>query len=104
MPLEDAALQALMEQVSRRILEKLEKGKKLSTEDILLLYLDLAHRDVVETRRELREEIRMLASRIDEANRRIDQVNARIDAVHGRLEEQRREPVSYTHLTLPTKA
>ena len=52
-----------MSQVSKRILEKLEKKQKLSTEDILLLYLDLMRKEMRETNR-----------RIDDTNKRIDKV------------------------------
>jgi len=35
-----------MAQVSKRILEKLERGKRLSTEDILLLYMDMTYTEL----------------------------------------------------------
>ena len=37
MPVEDTPVSTMLAQASKRILEKPEKGKKLSTEDILLL-------------------------------------------------------------------
>ena len=45
----------MLAQASKRILEKLEKGKKLSTEDILLLYMDMTHNKLEELRGEIRE-------------------------------------------------
>ncbi len=54
MPVEDTLVSTVLAQASKRILEKLEKGKKLSTEDILLLYMDMTHAEL----KELREEIR----------------------------------------------
>jgi hypothetical protein len=54
---EEAVLSSVLSQVSRKILEKLEKGKKLSTEDILLLYLDMTYKSIRNTREELREAI-----------------------------------------------
>ncbi len=90
---EEAVLGSILSQVSKRILEKLEKRQKLSTEDILLLYLDLTHKEIRETRRELKEEIREtrreLREEIDETNKRIDKVqetlSARIDSVQKTL-------------------
>ena len=108
MPVEETLLSTVLSQVSRRILEKLEKGKKLSTEDILLLYLDLMHREMRELREELREtnrridEVRgTLLAKIEETNRRIDSVqemmlakieetNKRIDETNKRIDESNR--------------
>ncbi len=82
---EEAVLSTVLSQVSKKILEKLEKGKRLSTEDLLLLYLDLMHKEM----REIREEIRETNRRIDETNKRIDKVqevlSARIDKVRESL-------------------
>ncbi len=93
MPLEEAAFSALISQVSKRLLEKLEKGKKLSVEDILLLYLDMTYQEIREMRRELREEIARLERKIeglekktdetkDEIIKRIDEVNKRVDRLY----------------------
>ncbi len=71
MPVEDTVLSAVLGQVSKRILEKLEKGKKLSTEDILLLYMDMNYTEL----REIKEELRETNKRIDETNKRIDSIN-----------------------------
>jgi hypothetical protein len=69
----EAVQGAILEQVSKGILEKLERGKKLSTEDILL-YLDTTFREIRELGRELRGGIWRLDSRMDEAARRIDRL------------------------------
>ncbi len=98
MPVEETVLSTVLEEVSRRILEKLEKGKKPSTEDILLLYLDMTHKEIREMRRDFREELRevrrelrdrvdMLAGRIDELNKRIDDIGKRIDETNKRIDE-----------------
>ena len=77
---EEAVLSTVLSQVSKRILEKIEKGKKLSTEDLMLLYLDLVHKEM----RGIREEIR-------ETNRRIDKVQetllAKIEETNKRIDE-----------------
>jgi len=85
----ETPLSTVLEQVSKRILDKLEKGKKLTTEDILLLYLDMTHRETHELRRELREmerslrdEIRRLEERIDGLSKRLDATNRRIDTLY----------------------
>ena len=83
---EEAVLSTVLSQVSRKILEKLERGKKLTTEDILLLYLDLLHREIRETRRELREEIRETNRRIDQLGRRVDELARRIDETNKRID------------------
>jgi len=78
----EAALGAALDQVTKKILEEIEKGEKLSTEDILLLYLDMQYRElrgvrneVKELRRELWETQRELAAAIAETSRRIDSIH-----------------------------
>jgi uncharacterized coiled-coil DUF342 family protein len=57
------------------VLDKIREGKRLSTEDVLVLYLGTIVGDL----KEIRAEIARLDSRIDETNKRIDQTNQRID-------------------------
>lgn len=94
MPLEEAAFSALISQVSRRLLEKLERGKKLTAEDILLLYLDMTYQEIREMRREFREEVARLERKIDETRdeivRRISDVDRRVDKLYELLAAQRR--------------
>jgi hypothetical protein len=52
------------------VLSKIREGKKLSTEDILILYLGTIVGDL----KEIRTDIARLDSRIDETNKRIDDV------------------------------
>ncbi|MFZ8839198.1 MAG: hypothetical protein ACO2PM_09870 [Pyrobaculum sp.] len=52
------------------VLDKIKEGKKLSTEDVLVLYLGT----IVSDLREVRADIARLDSRIDETNKRIDAV------------------------------
>jgi uncharacterized coiled-coil DUF342 family protein len=59
------------------VLGKIREGKKLSTEDLLVLYLGTIAGDL----KEIRTDIARLDSRIDETNKRIDQTNQRIDEV-----------------------
>jgi len=59
------------------VLGKIREGKKLSTEDVLILYLGTIVGDL----KEIRTEIARLDHRIDETNKRIDQTNQRIDDV-----------------------
>jgi uncharacterized coiled-coil DUF342 family protein len=59
------------------VLGKIKEGKKLSTEDVLVLYLGTIVGDL----KEIRNEIARLDHRIDETNKRIDQTNQRIDDV-----------------------
>jgi len=59
------------------VLGKIREGKKLSTEDVLVLYLGTIVGDL----KEIRAEIARLDSRIDETNKRIDQTNQRIDEI-----------------------
>ena len=65
------------------VLGKIREGKKLSTEDILILYLGTIVGDL----KEIRNEIARLDSRIDETNKRIDELAKRIDAVQTTLLE-----------------
>jgi PaREP15, putative coiled-coil protein len=75
------------------VLGKIKEGKKLSTEDILILYLgaivgdlkeiraDMARLDnrIDETNKRIDDVVKSLSARIDETNRRIDETNKRID-------------------------
>jgi uncharacterized coiled-coil DUF342 family protein len=57
------------------VLSKIREGKKLSTEDILVLYLGTIVGDL----KEIRTDTARLDHRIDETNKRIDETNKRID-------------------------
>jgi len=59
------------------VLDKIREGKKLSTEDVLVLYLGTIVGDL----KEIRADIARLDHRIDETNKRIDQTNQRIDEI-----------------------
>jgi uncharacterized coiled-coil DUF342 family protein len=59
------------------VLGKIREGKKLSTEDVLVLYLGTIVGDL----KEIRADIARLDHRIDETNKRIDQTNQRIDDI-----------------------
>jgi uncharacterized coiled-coil DUF342 family protein len=75
------------------VLGKIREGKKLSTEDVLILYLgtivgdlkeirtDMARLDsrIDETNKRIDDVVKSLSARIDETNRRIDETNKRID-------------------------
>ncbi|NAZ34797.1 MAG: syntaxin domain-containing protein [Pyrobaculum sp.] len=80
------------------VLGKIREGKKLSTEDVLILYLGTIVGDL----KEIRADIARLDSRIDETNKRIDDVtkslstridevtktlSARIDETNKRIDE-----------------
>jgi len=69
------------------VLGKIREGKKLSTEDVLVLYLGTIVGDL----KEIRTDIARLDSRIDETNKRIDDVakllSARIDETNRRIDE-----------------
>ncbi len=59
------------------VLSKIREGKKLSTEDIFILYLGTIVGDL----KEIRADIARLDHRIDETNKRIDETNQRIDEI-----------------------
>jgi uncharacterized coiled-coil DUF342 family protein len=69
------------------VLGKIREGKKLSTEDVLILYLGTIVGDL----KEIRAEIARLDSRIDETNKRIDEISrslsARIDETNKRIDD-----------------
>ena len=69
------------------VLGKIKEGKKLSTEDILILYLGTIVGDL----KEIRTDIARLDHRIDETNKRIDEIvktlSARIDETNRRIDE-----------------
>ena len=82
------------------VLGKIREGKKLSTEDILILYLgtivgdlkeirtDIARLDsrIDETNKRIDDVVKSLSARIDETNRRIDETNKRIDDLAKRID------------------
>jgi uncharacterized coiled-coil DUF342 family protein len=69
------------------VLAKIREGKKLSTEDVLVLYLGT----IVSDLKEIRTEIARLDHRIDETNKRIDEIvktlSARIDETNKRIDD-----------------
>jgi len=69
------------------VLGKIREGKKLSTEDVLILYLGT----IVSDLKEIRTDIARLDHRIDETNKRIDDVvkslSARIDETNKRIDD-----------------
>jgi len=69
------------------VLAKIREGKKLSTEDVLILYLGTIVGDL----KEIRTDIARLDHRIDETNKRIDEIvktlSARIDETNRRIDE-----------------
>jgi uncharacterized coiled-coil DUF342 family protein len=83
------------------VLAKIREGKKLSTEDVLVLYLgtivgdlkeiraDIARLDhkIDETNKRIDDVVKSLSARIDETNKRIDDLAKRIDAVQTTLLE-----------------
>jgi uncharacterized coiled-coil DUF342 family protein len=83
------------------VLGKIREGKKLSTEDVLILYLgtivsdlkeiraDIARLDhrIDETNKRIDDVVKSLSARIDETNKRIDDLAKRIDAVQTTLLE-----------------
>jgi len=83
------------------VLGKIREGKKLSTEDVLVLYLgtivgdlkeiraDIARLDhrIDETNQRIDDVVKSLSARIDETNKRIDDLAKRIDAVQTTLLE-----------------
>ncbi len=69
------------------VLGKIREGKKLSTEDVLVLYLGTIVGDL----KEIRTDIARLDHRIDQTNQRIDDavksLSARIDETNKRIDD-----------------
>jgi chromosome segregation ATPase len=69
------------------VLGKIREGKKLSTEDVLVLYLGTIVGDL----KEIRADIARLDDKIDKTNQRIDDIvktlSARIDETNKRIDE-----------------
>ncbi|MFZ8809339.1 MAG: hypothetical protein ACO2PN_14695 [Pyrobaculum sp.] len=90
-----------LKMAGEHVLGKIREGKKLSTEDVLVLYLgtivgdlkeirtDIARLDhrIDETNKRIDEIVKTLSARIDETNKRIDDLAKRIDAVQSTLLE-----------------
>ena len=87
-------LPTILVEVSKTILEKVKEGKKLSVEEIMLLYLDMMYRRIDELDKRITSGIdeldKRLTTRIDETNRRIGELNerltARIDEINKRID------------------
>jgi uncharacterized coiled-coil DUF342 family protein len=69
------------------VLSKIREGKKLSTEDILILYLGTIVGDL----KEIRADIARLDDKVDKTNQRIDDIvktlSARIDETNKRIDD-----------------
>jgi len=69
------------------VLSKIKEGKKLSTEDVLVLYLGTIVGDL----REIKADIARLDNKIDKTNQRIDDIvktlSARIDETNKRIDD-----------------
>jgi hypothetical protein len=74
------------------VLRKVGEGKKLSTEDLVVLMLGLfqeIRKDVTETNKRIDAINDSLSRRIEETNKRIDEVNMRIDELGKGMSEMR---------------
>jgi len=70
------------------VLKKVGEGKKLSTEDLVVLMLGLfqeIRKDVTETNKRIDAINDSLSKRIEETNKRIDETNKRIDTLYDLL-------------------
>ena len=90
-----AALGAVLAEITREILEKVKRGEKLTTEELLVLLLDLNYRQTLEFRREVLELYQQLSSRMARLEDKIEDLRKEMLQLYQRLdrkvEEVRRE-------------
>ena len=70
------------------VLRKVSEGKKLSTEDLVVLMLGLFRElrgEVVDVRKEIAEVRNEITNMVNNIDRRIDETNKRIDALYDLL-------------------
>ncbi len=70
------------------VLRKVSEGKKLSTEDLVVLMLGLFRElrgEVVDVRKEIAEVRNEITNMLNNINRRIDETNKRIDTLYDLL-------------------
>jgi uncharacterized coiled-coil DUF342 family protein len=67
---------------AEHILGKIKEDKRLSTEDIFILYLGT----IVNELKDVRSEVARLEDKIDKNNQRIDETNRRIDDLAKRID------------------
>ena len=83
----EPAVSAALGEAVRVVVQKLAQGKKLTTEDIFLLYLGTIVEELRTTRKELAETNRRIDAVIEEFNRQLTETNKRIDEVSRRIDE-----------------
>lgn len=86
MPIEDTILSTILSQVSKRIIEKVERGKRLSTEDLLILYLDVLYSQMRDMREENAELIRIIEARMTGMESRIASLEKSVASIVASLE------------------
>jgi len=79
---------AVLAEVTRSILERVKRGEKLSTEELMILLLDLNYRQIIELRKEMLELYRQLNGRIDRLDKKMESMRSELDA---KIEGVRRE-------------
>ena len=94
----EVALAKAIERISRKI----EKGKKLTDTEVIILLLDGVYRQIDSTRRELTAKIDLTNKRVDDLSRKLEETNKRLedwrkeftrraDKTDAKIEEYRRE-------------
>ena len=81
----ESILSEILLEASKTLLEKIRKGKKLSVEEIMLLYLDLMYREIRDFKREVYELYSKIEGKISEIDKRLDETNKRIDNLNKTL-------------------
>ncbi|NPA04579.1 MAG: hypothetical protein GXO09_00585 [Crenarchaeota archaeon] len=80
---------AVLAELTRSILEKVRKGEKLSTEEIIVLLLDLNYRQVSDLQKQVLELYRQLDAKIEGVRRelsdRITALDRKVDGMRGEM-------------------
>jgi prefoldin subunit 5 len=84
----ESVVASVVDKALEAVLRKVGEGKKLSTEDLVVLMLGLfqeIRKDVTETNKRIDAINDSLSRRIEETNKRIDETNKRIDTLYDLL-------------------
>ncbi|KUO81374.1 MAG: hypothetical protein AT714_05370 [Vulcanisaeta sp. OSP_8] len=84
----ESVVASVVDKALEAVLRKVGEGKKLSTEDLVVLMLGLfqeIRKDVTETNKRIDALYELTSKNYEALNKRIDEVNKRIDAMNNEL-------------------
>jgi len=84
-------LAKVLDEIIQRIAKKVAEGKKLSDQEIIILYIDHILRTMESRFNEVDRKFEEVIKRLDEVNRRIDDMNRRIEGTSERIDDTKED-------------